>query len=49
MTRPGRVIDAYIHFWDPSHVTYTWLEADNGLRRSLLPVDLPELATPVDG
>jgi L-fuconolactonase len=40
MTEPHRVIDAHIHLWDPTVLSYPWLDADVDLRRPFLPTDL---------
>ncbi len=34
-----RVVDAHVHFWDPSVLRYPWLDAVPGLRRRFLPAD----------
>jgi L-fuconolactonase len=34
------VIDAHVHFWDPSRLHYAWLDATPALRRRFTPEDL---------
>ena len=38
-----RVVDAHVHFWDPSVLHYPWLEADPLLNRAFLPGELESL------
>jgi predicted TIM-barrel fold metal-dependent hydrolase len=40
MTHSRRIIDAHIHVWDPTVLSYPWLDADLQLRRPFLPSDL---------
>lgn len=39
-----RVVDAHVHFWDPSVLHYPWLDADPLLNRAFLPGDLESLS-----
>lgn len=44
-----RVVDAHVHFWDPSALRYPWLETEPALRRAYLPPDyLPFAESEVD-
>jgi L-fuconolactonase len=36
MTAPRRIIDAHIHLWDPTVLSYAWLDAEPELRRPFL-------------
>lgn len=40
---PYRVIDAHVHFWDPSALQYPWLDGIPALHRAFLPADLGAL------
>jgi L-fuconolactonase len=40
-----RVIDAHVHFWDPSVLRYPWLAGEQGLRRAFRPADLAPLTS----
>ena len=42
---PLRVVDAHVHFWDPSLLRYPWLDEEPGLRRAFLPEDFTPLQT----
>jgi L-fuconolactonase len=43
---PGfRVIDAHVHFWDPSVLRYPWLAAEPALAAAFLPSDYAPLAS----
>jgi L-fuconolactonase len=44
MTHSHRIIDAHIHVWDPTVLSYPWLDADVELRRPFLPTDLERVA-----
>lgn len=44
MTPLSRIIDAHVHFWDPSALHYPWLSDVPGLQRSFLAEDLSSLA-----
>ena len=44
MAERRRVVDAHVHFWDPSVLHYPWLDADPMLNRAFLPGDLESLA-----
>lgn len=39
-----RVVDAHVHFWDPSTLRYPWLDPEPTLRRAFLPRDYPPFA-----
>src|SRR5260221_8344088 len=44
------VIDSHGHFWDPSALSYPWIEQGYALRRPVLPADYDALsADPIDG
>src|SRR5258708_30536745 len=44
------MIDAHVHFWDPSTLHYPWLDETPALRRAFLPADFEALAAgPLDG
>ena len=34
------VVDSHVHFWDPEHLDYPWLDGLPRLRRSFTPADL---------
>ena len=34
-----KLIDSHVHFWDPNHLTYRWIEGNETLSRSYLPTD----------
>jgi L-fuconolactonase len=36
-----KLIDSHIHFWDPSHLTYPWLNDTPTLKKQYLPQHLP--------
>jgi predicted TIM-barrel fold metal-dependent hydrolase len=36
------VVDAHVHFWDPSALHYPWLDDLSALRRPFLPSDYPD-------
>ena len=36
------VLDAHVHFWDPSRLEYPWLASVESLRRAFLPADLDQ-------
>jgi len=38
---PTRIIDSHVHFWNPSHFRYQWLDKIEALNRTFLPEDLP--------
>jgi L-fuconolactonase len=40
MTQPQSVIDSHIHIWDPTVLSYPWLDSEPDLRRPFLPADL---------
>ena len=44
MSRPSRILDSHVHFWDPERLHYPWLSGAQGLQRAFLPTDLPALA-----
>jgi L-fuconolactonase len=35
------IIDSHVHFWDPKHLTYTWLKDVPSINKPYLPADLP--------
>jgi L-fuconolactonase len=41
MTAPQRVLDAHVHFWDPTRLSYRWLGGVSALARPFLPEDYP--------
>lgn len=41
MTAPVRVLDAHVHFWDPTRFSYPWLGGIPALARPFLPEDFP--------
>jgi L-fuconolactonase len=43
------VIDAHIHFWDPAHLSYAWLDSVPDLRRAFRPDDVQTGSVVVDG
>jgi L-fuconolactonase len=43
------VVDAHVHFWDPSELEYPWLEALPSLRRAFLPRDYAAATGDVHG
>ena len=50
MTALYRVIDAHVHFWDPTALHYPWLAGEPALNRAFLPDDLgPLTAGALDG
>jgi L-fuconolactonase len=50
MAERRRVVDAHVHFWDPTVLHYPWLDATPALNRAFLPRDLDSLsAHTVDG
>jgi L-fuconolactonase len=40
-----RVVDAHVHFWDPTLLRYPWLEQEPALQRTFLPADFEPLRT----
>ncbi|CAN5434609.1 amidohydrolase family protein [soil metagenome] len=44
MAERRRVVDAHVHFWDPSALHYPWLESAPALHRAYLPGDLESLS-----
>ena len=34
-----KLIDSHVHFWNPNHLTYRWIEGNETLSRSYLPAD----------
>jgi L-fuconolactonase len=38
-----RVVDAHVHFWDPTLLRYPWLEQEPTLQRTFLPADFEPL------
>ena len=40
MTQPQSVIDSHIHIWEPTVLSYPWLDSEPDLRRPFLPADL---------
>src|SRR5687768_2681134 len=45
------VLDAHVHFWDPSRLEYPWLKDEPALLRPFLPQDYAEAmeGVPVEG
>jgi L-fuconolactonase len=37
-----KIIDSHVHFWNPSHLRYQWLDKLPPLNRPFLPEDLPK-------
>lgn len=35
-----QIIDSHIHFWDPNHLRYPWLDGEQALNRPFMPADL---------
>lgn len=44
---PQAILDSHIHFWDPSHLSYPWLEG-TPISGVYLPADLLDAASQVD-
>lgn len=40
-----KLIDSHVHFWDPNHLTYGWLEGNPTLSRAWLPADYAAAAS----
>jgi L-fuconolactonase len=36
---PFPIIDTHVHFWDPAHLRYAWLDGNETLNRPYLPAD----------
>jgi L-fuconolactonase len=36
-----KIADSHVHFWDPGHLNYSWLEEFPQINRPFLPQDLP--------
>ncbi|MEM7801815.1 MAG: amidohydrolase family protein [Chloroflexota bacterium] len=36
----NQIVDSHVHFWDPNHLKYEWLETVPPINRALLPEDL---------
>ncbi len=43
---PFPIIDTHVHFWDPDHLTYTWIKSSPVLNRACLPRDHAAEAKP---
>lgn len=37
-----KIIDSHVHFWNPSHLRYDWLEEAPKINKPFLPPDLPK-------
>jgi L-fuconolactonase len=46
--QPIPIVDSHIHFWDPSHLNYPWLQDIPTLNRAFLPAQLDQAATAVN-
>ncbi len=42
------IADSHVHFWDPDHLRYAWLDGSETLNRPYLPADYRSAAGPVD-
>lgn len=40
-----KLIDSHVHFWNPNHLTYRWIEGNETLSRSYLPADYAAAAS----
>ena len=44
-----KLIDAHVHFWNPHHLTYRWIEGNATLSRAYLPADYAAASHSIDG
>ncbi len=49
MSAPVRVLDAHVHFWDPTRFLYPWLGGVPALARPYLPPDFPPFGRDASG
>jgi L-fuconolactonase len=43
---PAPIVDTHVHFWDPAHLRYSWLDGNALLNRPYLPADYFASAEP---
>ncbi len=48
MMLPLPIVDSHVHFWDPAHLTYPWLQEVPTLNHAFSPVQLSQAATAVN-